>query len=71
MDNTVDKLPLAIWEGEFQILGVTLKCVVLDDGRRVIDGDSLELLFEAMGSADFDPTLEDFAAFARWIKEVR
>jgi hypothetical protein len=41
----VADIPKAVWEGSFRIYGVEVKCYVLDDGRRIIDANSMwELL---------------------------
>lgn len=42
--TTQDDLPKAVWEGSFIVGGVEVKCVVLDDGRRIIEAESMEAL---------------------------
>jgi hypothetical protein len=67
IDVTQEDLPTAVWEGTFTLLGVELHCAVLDDGRRVIDGDDFERFVVAM-SEDGHAPVDDaqMAAFARW-----
>ena len=63
-----DTIPKAVWSGTFTIFGVELKCHVLDDGRRVIDMESMEKLFAAMadGTTDTSNIDKECAAFFRW-----
>jgi hypothetical protein len=49
-------LPVAVWTGEFTLFGVTLRCHVLDDGRRIIDADDIAELL--LGSPT-DPDIWD------------
>ena len=42
-----ETLPRAVWEGEFNLFGVPLRCYVLDDGRRIIDADDLGRIYAA------------------------
>lgn len=65
-----NNLPKAIAESQFTILGVTLKCYVLDDGQRIIDAEDIEELFEAMA---YPRTIEqsaemtaELAKFTQW-----
>jgi hypothetical protein len=65
----MSKLPKAIWEGEFNIGGVTLHCSVLDNGQRVIDLADIEAFF-----CQVDPDMKDIdkaemERFAAWSKE--
>ena len=45
-------LPTSVWHGSFRLFGVDVKCHVLDTGERVIEGDSMADLLEAMQSAE-------------------
>ncbi len=63
---TDDELPKVIWVGTFTLFGVDLKCCVLDDGQRVIDGDSLDELFDAMAQPDMPPIGDGLEAFTAW-----
>lgn len=57
--------PVSVWQGELQMCGVTLHVHVLDDGSRIIEGDSVAALLEAFASgARVDEA--EAAAFARW-----
>ena len=60
-------IPIAVWEGTFRLLGVTLKCAVLNDGRRIIDADSFACFMAALE----DPNGEaidsaEMTRFAQW-----
>jgi hypothetical protein len=63
----MDKPPQAVWEGSFMVLGVEMKCHVLDDGRRIVEAESLEKLFSDAVSFD-DQETEELANFAMWLK---
>jgi len=39
------KIPEAVWSGTFNVMGVDVKCYVLDDGRRIIDSNDAAKLF--------------------------
>lgn len=58
------ELPHAVWEGTFTLGGFTIRCSVLDDGRRVINAEDLDAFF--MG--DYAEALTDAEAqeFAKW-----
>lgn len=61
-----DKLPTAIWQGEFTLLGKRLRVFTLDDGRRIIDADDTNDFLAAMtitGNAGF--TRADLAELER------
>ena len=60
-------LPTAVWEGEFIVFGVTVKCYVLDDGRRIIEAESMKRLLDAMYHGDCEMNA-DFSKFAGWMK---
>ena len=62
-------LPQAIWSGTFTVFGVEMKCHVLNDGRRVIEAESLEKLFEVWAAGEAVP-LGDINDFARWQQGV-
>jgi hypothetical protein len=64
-------LPSAVWSGEFVLFGVPLKCHVLNDGRRIIDAESIEDLMRAMatqGEQSLEEMEREVAAFARWMR---
>lgn len=48
MTRTTEETPKAIWQGEIAVMGIKLKCFVLDDGRRIIDADSMAAFLAAM-----------------------
>ena len=59
-------IPKAVWEGSLVLFGTKVRCVVLDDGRRVIHEGDLLLLLEAMGKgADCDES--ELEKFMKWI----
>lgn len=64
MDET--RIPAAIWEGSFHLLGVEVKCVQLDNGQRIIEAESFHALMRAMHEAPSDVELGDIEAFRRW-----
>jgi hypothetical protein len=63
-------IPKATWAGEFTVMGVSLRCYVLDDEARsrVINCDDIEKLLEVMKDLP-GPTVQDeeeLARFTRW-----
>ncbi len=68
-EKTTNSLP--IWSGEFILLGVTLHCHVLSDGRRIIEAHDVANLFEAMGGDIDESDDPGVAEFARWMKGTR
>jgi hypothetical protein len=56
--SIMSDLPVSVWTGEFTLFGVTLRCHVLDDGRRIIDADDIAKLLSA------EPTDPDHADMA-------
>lgn len=63
-----DHLPKAVWEGEFKIFGVTLRCYVLDNGKRIINAEDVATLFDTMGSGTPLTDVNVLDDFAKWIK---
>lgn len=59
-----DHLPRAVWSGSFMIGEIEMRCHVLEDGRRIIDAESMEALLG--GDALGDDTADAFAEFMRW-----
>jgi hypothetical protein len=45
---TTESQPKAIWEGEIVVMGIPLRCFVLEDGRRIIDADSMVDFLESL-----------------------
>ena len=57
----------AIWSGTFTMYGVEVRCHTLDDGRRVIEADSVKEIFRALAEgAEAGPGQEDLI---RWQAE--
>jgi len=56
----------------FQVLGVRVQCLVLEDGRRVISSDSLVKLLDAMarGIPDMDLESHDLDHFVMWCRTI-
>lgn len=44
-------LPHVTHQGELELLGVKVICCTLSTGQRIIDADSMHLLFEGMADA--------------------
>ena len=66
MSEAIQNIPVAVWSGTFTLLGVTLKCHVLDTGQRIIDADSVALLFDALADPKAVIDHDELAEFARW-----
>lgn len=63
----MSEIPKAIWSNSFTIMGVEVKCHVLDNGKRVIDADSVEAFFAALASRAMTPADNvDLDSFIRW-----
>jgi hypothetical protein len=67
-------IPRAVWEGDFNLFGVTLRCYVLDDEAktRIINADDVARLFEVMGQeGNVMPSDEEaMRDFMRWQRGV-
>lgn len=55
-------IPQVVHEGTQEIMGVTLRTYVLDDGRRIINADDFHKLMEVMMG---DPAQRDMAEGGR------
>ncbi len=63
--------PKAVWSGSFSLFGAEVKCHVLDDGRRVIESDSMGDLLNAMAVYDVpdeETVQREIDAIARWLR---
>lgn len=63
--------PHAVWSGSFRVLGVEMRCHVLNTGQRVIDEASMRAFTEALmngGPVVDDNEREDAARFAQWMR---
>lgn len=60
-------IPHAIAEAAFTILGVRVRCYVLDDGSRILNAEDVGELFATMAS-DGRPSLDDdeLQRFVAW-----
>lgn len=65
-----ETIPTAVWEGTFTIMGVPLRCSVLNNGQRVINAEDIDALFDAMGDDERDIDREalqlELDAFGKW-----
>ena len=52
-------VPNAISESTFTLIGVTVRCYVLSDGRRVVNVDDFNALMGALGGIGGMPYLND------------
>lgn len=59
-----DDVPTAVWSGTIRLFGVDVRCHRLDDGRAIIETESMNELLMAMASGNFEPG--DVEAFARF-----
>jgi hypothetical protein len=60
-------VPVSVWSGEMQLLGISLHLHVLDDGTRIVEAEDMAALLEAMEQGG--PVDEsEMAAFARWLR---
>lgn len=57
-----ENLPTPVWSGEFKLGSVVMKCHVLSDGRRIVEGESVRQFFESLGY--YEPA--EMEAFAAW-----
>lgn len=64
---TDTEIPHAIWEGSMAVMGITLKCFVLSDGRRMIDADDTARFFECIadGANVLDSDIDELVRFLR------
>lgn len=63
-----ERIPIAIWEGTFELAGIPLRCSVLNDGRRVINADDVKRFFNVVDgrAIKVDQTeLDRFMTFQR------
>ena len=61
-------IPRPQWEGVFHLLGIQLRCCVLEDGQRLINGEDMERLFEALGDPDRVFDKNALERFLQWFK---
>lgn len=66
-----EKIPLAIHSGTFNLLGVDLKCHVLDDGKTIIEAESMGKFFDAMAGNAEKMDNEELTRFVAFLKGVR
>lgn len=66
-----DKIPKVTKEESFSIFGVHVKAYVLDNGKRVIEKESMEKLFESMETPHDDIDEEGIRNLAKFIRGVK
>ena len=60
--------PASVWQGTFVVLGVDVRCHVLDDGQRIVEASSIE---DLLGAVDAKAEVEDdpvVVAFTSWLR---
>ncbi len=57
----MNELPKSVWTGEIDVAGYKMKVHVLNDGRRVIEADSLNSFFDNSYSTKSE--LDELAEF--------
>lgn len=62
--------PQSIWQGTFTMFGVEVRCHVLDDGRRIIEAESMTELLNAMASCNRVVDPKEIEGFAKWQKGI-
>jgi hypothetical protein len=60
------KIPHAIATAETTIGGITLRCHILADGRRIIEEESMHQMLTAMQTGELSS--EDALHLANWLK---
>lgn len=66
-----DDLPKSIARDTLNVMGVTLVVHVLDDGRRIIEGDGLQNLFAAMSNSTMTMSQEEADVLAGVVRGRR
>ena len=61
--------PVSVWQGELNLLGVTLHVHVLDNGQRIIEAEDMRAFMEAMASGG-EVDQNEVTAFARWLRGI-
>ena len=59
------RVPHSIWQKNFTLFGVEVRCHVLEDGQRIIEATSVEELFKEADWVMDDPGL---SAFFDWLR---
>lgn len=62
--------PKSIWSGSFFIGGIELHCHVLDNGKRIIEAQDVDALFNAMGLESFELKEDSLQEFIRWMRSL-
>lgn len=67
-----EDIPKSIANSTINLFGVELKCHVLDNGKRVIEAESMEKLFDYMANGNpeitEENTEEQATSFAKWLR---
>lgn len=63
-ETMADDVPTAVWSGTIRLFGIDVRCHRLDDGRAIIETESMQKLLHAMASGEVEPgDIESFARF--------
>lgn len=54
--TTEEKTFKSVWEGKYTVFGIDVRCVVFEDGKRLVNGDDLMKVLMKNGDP-FDPEL--------------
>jgi hypothetical protein len=61
--------PKAVWEGEIIIMGIRVRAFVLDDGRRIIDAESMAQFLDRLATPGASlPSEREAAELARFLR---
>lgn len=65
-----ERIPVAVWQGDVVIMGIKLRMAVLDDGRRIIDEESMCEFLNALADPNSpSPTKEEALEMVKFIRE--
>jgi hypothetical protein len=66
-----EKLPQVVSEGSIDIIGMKLRCYILDNGKRIIDAEDVDNFFSRLSNENIDFTTEDAQKLAKFVKGVK
>jgi hypothetical protein len=62
-------IPVSVWSGTFKIMGVEIRCHVLDNGQRIIEEESLQDFISALADGNMSPIdIAELHQFVLWHK---
>ena len=65
---TTSDIPRSVWQGTFSLYGVEIECHTLEDGQRIIEGRSLERLFDELNDGPVSADITDMDDFLLWYR---